>query len=208
MKRICKRITLCLTALALLLCGVGCAKQAPGITDEEAEKILTELLPKSQEMMKIFYGDGLGVDEYEEDDLQVNVQYEPVVAGQGYESVADLKKAMDGVFSAGYKVELYTLMFDGYSEAEESEGDGEVSSLDSTIYPRYKDVDGKLCINVRYRMLNVRTIPSAVGATVIDGDADRVTVQISYTTEDGKSGKMNVTLAKEGDTWLIDGPTY
>jgi hypothetical protein len=200
---------------AVMLCFVGCdttpAQGTPALSDAEAEAILTELLPKSMELMHVFFGEGLEPVNTEAPETVRGAHYEDVKEGQAFSSIAQMKAAMKAVFTTEYQKTLNLLMFDGYVDpTDTSSGDGsdEDSSVDSDIFPRYYETDGVLKIDITYNKFNIKTLPSAEGAKVLSGNDTRVVVQIPYSTEEGKTGTMRVTLALEKGKWLLDGPTY
>lgn len=197
-----------LAVLVLLLSVIGCEEQEiPGLTDEEAEQVLIELLPRSVEIMHLFFGEGLAYEQPEQVIEYDGVQYEPVQPGQAYSSIAQMRAALENLYASRYRNDLCILMFDGY-ETPETTGSDEDEVLDETILPRYREVDGVLQIDIKYQSLSFDTVPSAAGAKVIRGNAERVVVEVYYTSESKGNGTMRVNLALDGGGWLLDGPTY
>ncbi len=202
-----RRFLLLLLALVLPITLIGCQpKEIPGLTDEQAEAVLAPLLPRSTELMHLFFGEGLAPEQSEIKNEYDGVQYEKVASDQPYQSIAQLKSAMDGVYSTGYKNELSLLMFDGYEPPKDAENEEEI--VTDVIHPRYREENGALMVDIKYDGFDVQTVPSSVGAKVISGNATRVSVEIPYASKNGGGGTMRVTLALDGDVWLLDGPTY
>lgn len=73
---------------------------ASRMTDEEAQKILMELVPKSEELNKIFWGEGLPVEDETNEALNsvTSAQYRAVAQDSEYKSIEDIKKAAEVFF--------------------------------------------------------------------------------------------------------------
>lgn len=208
MKTVTRHVLAAFLAVLALLSVIGCEEQEiPGLTDEEAEQVLTELLPRSVEMMHLFFGEGLAYEQPEQVIEYDGVQYEPVQPGQAYSSIAQMRAALENLYASSYRRDLCIMMFDGY-ETPEVTGSDEDEVLDETILPRYREVDGVLQIDIKYQSLSFDTVPSAVGAKVIRGNSERVVVEVHYTSESKGNGTMRVNLALDDGVWLLDGPTY
>ncbi len=198
--------TLAVLFALLLLPACGEKEELPGLTDAEAQAVLAELLPKSAPLMQLFFGEGLPYVEPEEVLEYDGAQYEPVKEGAAYTSIAQMKAAMEGVYSADYQKTLYIMMFEGYEKPKETEKD--VEYLDERILPRYLEEDGVLKIDIKYEPYAITVTPQAEGARVVRGNATRVIVEVPTVDKKGQSGTMRVNLALDGGVWLLDGATY
>ena len=209
MKRNRSLLALVLACLMLLTAMTGCSGETeiPGIDDAQAEAILTPILDRSNELMQVFFGEGLPHETPETTLEYDGVQYENVLPESPYTSIAQMKAAMEVVFTSGYKADLCIMMFDGYETPKETQEEGE-EVLDDTILPRYHEENGVLQIDIKYEAFQITAIPQAKGAKVLRGNATRVVVEVPYITKDGGSGTTRITLALDGEVWLIDGPTY
>lgn len=202
-----KRITALLLVLLMLLSVTGCKQESevPALTDAQAEQILSSLLPLSNQLMQVCYGKGL---DYVKPDSVLEydgVQYEPVKEGQLYSSISAIRADMAKVFTKSYQKELAVTMFEGYEMPDQTTEEGQ-ELLDEIILPRYREQEGVLQIDIKYKSFDLTDFPTHVGAKVVKGNATRVTVQLSY-EKDG-SDTTRVTLRLENGVWLLDGPSY
>lgn len=123
------------------------------MTDEEAQKILMELVPKSEELNKIFWGEGLPVEDETNEALNsvTSAQYRAVAQDSEYKSIEDIKKAAESVFSSDYLNQIYGRGRSGEYEEQtqktEDEETGTVNADDlglNTLNARYIEEKGVL----------------------------------------------------------------
>lgn len=217
--RIKKQLSVIFSAL-LLLCTVSMMFScASNMTDDEARNILGQLVPLSQELNEIFWGEGLPVDFSEElvDSVTAD-QYRPVTADAEYQSIQDIKDAAEKVFSLEYlKNVVYATAFGEYDVGEITKddiqkGDGtyyDASDLGlNTIYPRYKqERDGILCRNVSQKAYELNT-EVLTDTAVVKKRANNLIVCEVKCICSGVESTMNIALRCQNGVWLLDGPTY
>ncbi len=171
------------------------------ISDEEAVKVLTELVPKSYDINVIFFGSGLPAVEEAYEEEHASTAYFKVKEDCGYSSVNDIKEAAEKVYSSRYLEGVYVAAFQGVT-AESSDG-----MVDMSLSARYKEIGGELMVNVSADVKNIREQLSVVSAEVTKKTSKYVIVSATV-TEDGKELVMDIYLTLENGVWLLDSPTY
>lgn len=174
-----------LLVCAALLC--GCAVK---MTDDEARSLLAELIPRSQEINGIFFGEGLPVEEdtASESGSADGARYCPVTKDCPYQSVAQIRAAAEKVYTREYlQNSVYPMAFDGVEEYE----------------PRYKEIDGVLCRNVSATVFEIGETDST-SARVVGSGFGVVEVEMDYS----RGGSVKISLREQDGVWLLDGPTY
>lgn len=167
---------------------------ASGISDEEVRTILTDLVPRSQQLNDIFWGSGIKPEDEDAVPLitVTTAQYYTVAEDSPYKSVGDIKAAAEKVFSKDYLNSVYTVMFEGSSD----------------IDPRFADnEEGLLTIDICYNSYDFTTEIFPETAVVKETGADLIRAEVSCKTN-GEPGKMNISLRRQDGVWLIDSPTY
>ncbi len=170
------------------------------ITEEEALAVLTDLVPKSHEINRILFGEGLPVGEDSEKDNTTAVEYTVIKDGGGYTSIAEIKEAAEKVYSKQYLKGVYVGAFEG--EFMESE-----QGVIMTVSPRYREIGGKLYIDVKAQKLNIRDKLEVVSVKV----GKRTPKYIKLDTvcrENGKELELEMVITKENGAWRLDAPTY
>ena len=231
-------VLLVFALLIAVFAGCSPKETVPGIDDAGAQAVLTELLPGATELNQIFFGTGLPVEEYELLDSVKGAQYFAVREESPYQSIEEIKAAAEKVFSAGYLADIYARAFGEYTtestapettkiygddnldEAEREEGQRDPITADdlglNQIAARYRMYQGKLHCDMTFRVLQFDTVIDPASAHVLRGDENRVVCEVScrfteYDEEGNpqpKQTSMTVSLAKQGEVWLIDSPTY
>ncbi|MBQ4065991.1 MAG: hypothetical protein IJD10_07810 [Clostridia bacterium] len=199
-----KRIVLFLTALMLCVgLASSCSESTLTLTNEEATRILQDLVPRSHEINVIFYGEGLPVEDMPEVRPDTTT-YKPVLGGGGYGSVADIKAAAEKIYTLNYlQSAVYPAAFEGIS-TESTDG-----LLDAAISPRYKEYGGKLHADVSSaKVKNIRGRLEVLSAEVRRCTATYVTVRGVCRDDQGETVELTFFLAPQNDTWLLDSPTY
>ncbi|MHB1153833.1 MAG: hypothetical protein ACYCWE_18940 [Eubacteriales bacterium] len=167
---------------------------ASDISDEEVRVILTDLVPRSQQLNDIFWGDGIKPEDEDAVPLitVTTAQYYTVAEKSPYKSIRDMKEAAEKVFSRDYLNSVYTVMFEGSSD----------------IQPRFAENDeGLLTIDISYNSYDFKTEIFPETAVVKETGADLIRAEVSCKTN-GEPGKMNISLRRQDGVWLIDSPTY
>lgn len=208
-----------LTVLTLTVLFASCEEEKEPVddrpplemTDGQAKEVLAPLIENAYPINEIFFGKGLPYDgELNKEYKMVSAQYLPVSESAGYHTVAEIKEAAEKVYSKKYLDSIYPVMFEGLTLNEEDE------LTMSTIDPRYKEfkeTDGEetrtvLKVNALHEGYDLKTVPDASTAAVVECTPDYVKVSVSYTL-DGKTGTMFLTLSPdENGVWLLDSPTY
>jgi hypothetical protein len=183
-----------LIILSLMICAVILSGCSGGMTDQEARDILAELVPRSQELNEVFWGDAIKTANDDAVPLSTvtTAQYYPVADDSPYRSVGDIKAAAEKVFSADYLSSVYTMLFTGTDDVE----------------PRYKDdEDGHLVSDITFEPYDLNTEIFPETAVIKETGAGIVRVEVECITA-GKPGRMNIMLREQDGVWLIDSPTY
>lgn len=192
---------------------------ASNMTDDEARKILEELVPLSQNLNDIFWGEGLPVEDSEDtvDSVKAD-QYRPVTDAAEYKSVEEIKDAAEKVFSSDYLVNsVYPTVFGEYNKDDMTKDDiqkddgyvYDASDLGlNTIYPRYKqERDGILYRNVSREPYELNT-EIRTDTAVVKKRANNLIICEVECVCSGVTSKMDITLRYQDGVWLLDGPTY
>lgn len=185
--------------LILLVCTVfsaaslcGCAAK---MTDAEAREILSGLVPLSQELNEIFFGDGLPLEDENAEPMESvsGGQYLRVAKDAKYQSVDEIKAAAESVYTAEYlQNSVYPMAFDGVDDAR----------------PRYAMRDGVLCRNLSSVSFTVENRLRFDEATVSDTGYDVAELSVPYEDADGNRSNIKITLRRQNGKWLLDTPTY
>ena len=197
-----KIIALALVILTLSLPLASC-KTAIKMTDEEAVTILEDLIPKSQELNKIFWTTDIPLlDENAEAVSAVTTaQYYEVAEDFPYRSVAELKAAAEAVFSTDYLEDVYALAFDGYEYSDDE--------TTYTLNPRFKDnSEGILCFDITNTTnYPLNTVIDISSAKVESTTYALVTISLDCTIS-GNASQIKITLYNQNGEWRLDSPTY
>ncbi len=196
-----KRFFLCLLLLLLSLSLVACGEKDLEITEEEANAVLKELVPRSYELNVIFFGEGLAV-ENPPAVKPTSVTYRPVTADCGYTSIAQIMAKAEKVYSKRYLDGIYVAAFIGVA-SESSDG-----MLDTNVSPRYQEIGGKLQADVAAQVKDIRGRLEVVSATVEGATPTYVTTKATCRDESGNTVTITVLLTIENGVWLLDSPTY
>jgi hypothetical protein len=182
----------------LLICAAlilnACTLLSP-LDDEEARRILTELLPRAQELDVIFWGEGLMPEGgFIGDDDRPNVsKYVAVDASAAYHTIKELQDAAESVFTYDYLVSVFEMAFVGTEET----------------FSRYGETtDGRLTVNLAFRPFTLHTTMDASKARVYMGSADRVKLKVPAKVDGKDYGDITLDLVLQDGAWLLDSPTY
>lgn len=191
MKKAARLLIFLLTAVMLCSC-------ASKMSDEEARAILSELVPRSQELNAAFWGDALKPSDENASPLTTvsSAQYYPVAADAPYQSVAQLKAAAEAVFSSDYLEDVYVTAFDG------------IETDDYKVEPRFKDDEnGVLAVDITYTSYDFTTVIRPEIAHIVQR-GDGVIIAEVQCVHVGGEDTMKITLRLQDGNWLIDSPTY
>ncbi len=182
----------------MLLSLVSCNK-AELIADSEAQQILTELIPKAEEINDIIWGKGLPVEPGQDGPLKTvtAAQYRTVAKAAPYQSTEELKAAIAEVYSDAFIANTvnYTC-FDGADDALEN--------TEAQMYPRYKDNDaGVLIVDITNPGFEITTKIDPATAKVISAEDNKQTLEVET-----NNGKIKVVIVQQENGWRLDTPTY
>ncbi len=183
----------------------GCTKK---LTKDEATAKVSELVEASYELNVIVFGEGL---EYIETEESKNSRYALVKENDKYNSIKDIRDAIEKVFSEDYSKVMETTAFVGIKGA-----------VDGTVIPeRYIEnsvgflvlkndiaLDGEVDIEggkdeIEYSGLKVRKYDSS---SIEIKKISRRFIEAYITSIDG-SETILVTLILEENGWRLDSPT-
>lgn len=189
----------------------GCASS---MKNEEARAILAELVPKSQEVNEILWGEGLPLADESNGALTTvkGAQYRPVASDCGYTSVDKIKELAASVYSADYLKQVYATAFGEYEteedKAEEETGESTAESLGlDRLYARYIEEKGVLYENITYTKYTLSTVIYPETAIVVDEGIGLIVCRVDCLIGEEKS-TMKITLREQDGGWLLDSPTY
>ena len=183
---------ICFAAVLLLLLPVlfSCSSK---MSDEEAVTILSELIPRSYEMNRVFWGNEIQLEDAEAEPLSTvtAAQYYPVDPNGKYTTIDAIKAEAETIFTAEYLATVYAMAFEGTEDFE----------------PRFKEENGRLCMDITYQPYDFTTEIDIESAHVIKTGMGTVQAELNCTTN-GKQGKMTVTICENDGQWYLDSPTY
>lgn len=204
-----KIIRIAIIFAVIIALGIGIAlvvnhfRLANALTDEEAREVLADLIPKSEEINRIVWGEGLSVAEGEDPLLTTvtGAQYRRVDEAEGYKNTDELAQKIATVYSNKFiNSAIKPTMFDG-----------DESDPAFMIYARYKNGDnGELLVNIvntGYANVGKNKIDYS-NATVKEVSFTTITVEVDYIYENGTTRKKDVKLIKQSEGWRLDTPTY
>lgn len=197
------KFILMILAIALILTSfVGCAKTEP-IADEEAAAILTELVPKSEKINEMIWGEGLPIEEGQDGPLETvtAAQYRRVAENAPYHSFAEMKAAIAEVYSDDFIAK--TINYTAFEGAEDAL-DGNTSSK---VYPRYYEEDGVLWTDITNKGFDLTTEIDPSSAKVVDANGNKQIVEVKAIVA-GEQMTLSLTIVEQESGWRLDTPTY
>ena len=185
-----KAFLLLLTLLCAVLALSGCSAS---LSDEEAQAILRELVPKSQLLNEVFWGDVMKTADPDVKPLaSVSAgQYYEVSEDSPYHSIAAIKADAESVYTPEYAQTMYFMAFEG----------------SDNIACRYKEENGVLLMNITYEPFDFGTEINIESAHVKRTTADTAIVEVEC-VKDGESRLRDLVLCSLDGVWLLDSPTY
>jgi hypothetical protein len=191
-----KRISLILFSVifcVFILCSCG-------ETDEEGHILqsFADLYGRAKILNEAVYGKGFPY-EGEDDPADYTVAHYCVVKEDcPYANTEEMKTAIKETYSANYAASIIGIMFEGMSyDSEQITG----------FQPRYKDIEGKLAVDISYGGFDISTELLTDTARIKENKPKKCTVEVDYTAESG-NGTLSVKLVKENGKWLLDSATY
>lgn len=200
--RIISVVVLVLTILSVVSLS-ACTKK---LSKEEATTKVAELVEASYELNVIVFGEGL---EYIETEESKNARYALVKENEKYNSIKDIRDAIEKVFSEDYSRVMETTAFVGVQEKF------------GAVLPRYIEnsqgflvlknnvvLDGSVDVNgdkqeIGYQGIKVlKYDPSTIEIVKIS----RRFIEANITSEGGEATIL-VTLILENGEWRLDSPT-
>ena len=192
-----KKFTAFILCLIFVLSAfTGCASEAQ---KAEVMTAFNELYPKSAEINKIIYGQGLPASEsFTEEELEAlpAAHFVPVAESSPYKSEKALRDAILAVYTQDYYNDVlkYTA-FEGYGESG------------SEPPPRYKEMDGVLYVNVKFMSYNLAGNRIVSEATVRKISGGVATIKTPYELNGERTDKI-LTMIYTESGWRFDDPTF
>ena len=176
----------------LLLSLAGCKIGAP--SDEEVREIIAEKLPAAKELLTVIYGEGIPLESDSDiDESWTTPHYYKVADDYKYQTVAQLKSALEAIFSDDYLETVYEYAFDGTDD----------------YMPRFADIDGVLAMDVVKEPMGVMAEVYADTATVTSGSRYACKVKLDCLTAAGKTVSKTISLSRDAEGgWLFDSAVY
>lgn len=203
-----KKFIIFLVVAALIVGGIflfiKIYNHAELLPDSEAQKILSELVPKSEEINEIIWGKGLPVAEGQDPVLNsvTAAQYRLVSESSPYKNTEELRKAIAEVYSEEYIEKTIE-----YAAFKGAEGAIE-NSVSSQMYPRYTDNDaGSLLIDITNTGWNLDTVIDPSSAKAVEAERNKQTLEVKATVA-GKETTLTLVIVEQDEGWRLDTPTY
>ena len=196
MKRI-AAVILTLTALFTVL--TGC--KGP-ITDAQAVEILTPLLEKDAQLNRYVWGDGFTTrdDPGEDANATETCKYYRVSAEAPYHSVAELKAAIEEVYSEQLIPSIYAYAFENNNETM-------ARFCDFTQNDEIADL--QIDVTLNHPPYKLSTVFYPATAVVKRSTATIMEVEVEYSNgEDGERQTTTLRLLKQNDVWKLDTHTW
>ena len=202
-------LVLLVSSIFLFSCGVS-------YTDDDVKNAVRELVPRSMELNDIYFGEGLPIADNREDverfyamfegDVE-SVNYHPVAKDCKYQTIDDIKKATEAVFTPDYAKYLYELAFNGLSVTF-NEGT-ELQTVETAAYARYIETNGVLTVRIDlpYEAMELTRTYDFERIEVILKTKHYAIVSVP-TKKDGAELEIKLHLTVTPDGFRLDTPTY
>ena len=214
-----------LRAAALILAAVAltalfsCGKR---YEDGEIVAAAKDLIERSEEINKIYFGDGIPLADEEDyadlfpwlspsvpsEDEEDDMTYYMVKPDCGYSSTDDVKKATLSVFTEDYSAILFENAFSGVTVVV---GEGDQAERQLVSLARYIDSEeGYLAGRVpsEEEKLPLGRVYDLSSVSVVFQRGTEARVKVSSTSADGETEEIELTLIMTADGWRLDTPTY
>lgn len=183
---------------------------------DEVKAALSELLPKSEELNVIYFGEGLPISDdreqvekfYNSFDSDIKaINYHPVAEDCGYSNETDIRNATLEVFTENYSEYLFERAFKGIS-AVLNEGSEDEHTVTAT-YALYIEMDGILTVRMDMgdEAMELGREYDVSGAELVSCRGGVVTVSVP-STMNGVASDIELRLVKTENGWRLDSPTY
>lgn len=187
-----KKVLCCLLVLCFLIpCFCSCKFMT--LSDAQAKEELERLLPKAKELTEIFYGKGLPYDALPEDSTDY---YAFVSKDAAYQSIDEIKKAAETVFSTEYLVSIYEYAFEG------------TDYFASRYFMSVTEGKQRLKINIQHEPMALLKQIDIDSAKVVEGTPATAVVEVNVITSKGKEKKKKITLVNQDGIWVLDSAAY
>lgn len=187
-------------ALAMLI-GVltGCAGGPP---DDEAAKIVADLVRASYEMNIIYFGDGMPSRADSGDEGKVGF-YSDLTDDAPYLTEAELREATLRVFTENYSSVIFETFLSGVSDPDSG----------GVVYARYVEQGDRLTKKVEYEPLAPKTRTYDLkNITIERSRSDMITATLKSYLDGAPDVNVRVTVRleeRDGEkVWRLDSPTY
>ena len=193
--------------LTLLLCLplASCANQAP--TTQEVYNDVVALIEASHAVNDVAFGQGLAVWTFDSDFAKEHQLYKDsddsyyqyVTDEAAFQTILQIRDAVQGVYSEAYAGALCETLFDGFA-------------LGTTIVrPQYIENNGWLMQRTDYSPIitSQRVYDYSTMRVVRPSDRTHLTIEIQSRLEgQEQTSSDRLTLVWEEDGWRLDTPTY
>ena len=205
-----KKIISLITLIALLCSLISCGEKNREYDENEVKQAAEELIRKSDDLNRIFWGEGIG---YIEDASYSVGYYYPAdifsLSYYGIETIDDLKDKTQKVFSYSYSQNIFSTVLSSLSD-----GDGIYAF--ARYYQKFSDAENKEpeCIMVYSNalvLLKDEVYYNFDTLQVVGSKKDTVYVTLSVDIkrdENTQTRSLKVGLIEEENGWRIDTPTY
>lgn len=202
-------LILCLCLLSLLSCG----ENARTYDEEEVLAVARDLLPKSEKLNEIYYGDGILPDTGREEEKKG--VYFPArnedLEKYGIFTIEDLREKTRETFTVSYASLLFSTKLSSVS-------DGDTIFAFSRFYQAYDGTGDEkketfFMVNSEEKGLLTDSLTYLYGTLKVEGaEGSLVYVTIDVIAENEKGERatvpLRIGLMEESDGWRIDTPTY
>lgn len=213
MKKYTKIIVFLLTLTIAAACLISCGGSA---NIEEIRGVLHDLIPRSEELNVIYFGEGLPLASdrelvekfYASFDSDVEmINYHPVDPDCGYASEDDIRAATLSVFTEEYSEYLFERAFTGIT-AVFGEGTDEEVKLNA-IYAMYLMQNDTLTVRVDVAddAIPLGRVYDIDRAEIVRERRGYVIVSVPSTL-DGVEEDIELRLERTPEGWRLDSPTY
>lgn len=211
-----KRKIAALILCLMMLCAAASSCGAK-YSDEEVRLALETLLPKSFELNKIYFGEGLPLSNdralIEEfygnfDSDSEDLIYHPVASDCGYTTEEQIKDATLEVFTEEYAGFLMRRAFSGIT-ATYNEGTADERNT-AVMYPRYIEQNGILTVRIDTadEALKIGRDYDLSAMNIAKKRRDYALIDIPTVAEDGTQCNVRLKLVLTEEGWRLDSPTY
>ncbi len=200
-----KKISALLACIILVLSALflfGCEKDLE-LTDADAERLLKNLIPRSHEINVILFGSGLRAVPEGYEEAHQSTAYFDVDPDCGYTSIQQIKTSAEQVYSKEYLKEIFIPLFEGVQKLDVDDG-----ALDSSVSARYKEIGGKLKVDVSNEGVSIRGRADVISAWVIEKTPDYVKCKANCVFESGETFEAEYYLTYEDNLWVLYSPSY